>query len=131
MTVSLGPTLLVLGSVQTFCIDPLKEVFGVEEMAAGADGGGAGGGGNWAVLFWLQLSGQKLGKVNHLMSIPRVTMCTSYSLSACLIGSRCIPLFCSFATCGCVGPQFVGLRSNRIIYSFVFVVELITVVHSA
>ena len=45
MTVSLGPTLLVLGSVQTFCIDPLKEVFGVEEMAAGADGGGGGGSG--------------------------------------------------------------------------------------
>jgi len=35
----------VLGSVQTFCIDPLKEVFGVEEMAAGSDGGGGGGGG--------------------------------------------------------------------------------------
>lgn len=27
---SLGPTLLSLGSVQTFCIDPLEEVFGVE-----------------------------------------------------------------------------------------------------
>jgi len=40
----LGPTLLVLGSVQTFCIDPLKEVFGVEEMAAGSDGGGGGSG---------------------------------------------------------------------------------------
>lgn len=34
----------MLGSVQTFCIDPLKEVFGVEEMAAGADGGGGGSG---------------------------------------------------------------------------------------
>jgi len=43
MKVSLGPTLLVLGSVQTFCIDPLKEVFGVEEMAAGAVGGGGRG----------------------------------------------------------------------------------------
>lgn len=36
----------MLGSVQTFCIDPLKEVFGVEEMAAGSDGGGGGGGGS-------------------------------------------------------------------------------------
>lgn len=35
----------MLGSVQTFCIDPLKEVFGVEEMAAGAGWGGGGGGG--------------------------------------------------------------------------------------
>lgn len=34
----------MLGSVQTFCIDPLKEVFGVEEMAAGSDGGGGGSG---------------------------------------------------------------------------------------
>jgi hypothetical protein len=51
MTVSLGPTLLLLGSVQTFCIDPVKEVFGLEEMAAGADAGG--GEGEWVMLFWL------------------------------------------------------------------------------
>jgi hypothetical protein len=50
MIVGLGPTLLVLGSVQTFCIDPLKEVFGVVEMAAGAGGGGE----EWVALFRLQ-----------------------------------------------------------------------------
>jgi hypothetical protein len=47
--VSLGPTLLVLGSVQTFCIDPLKEVFGVEEMAAALMVVV----GEWVALFWL------------------------------------------------------------------------------
>jgi hypothetical protein len=41
----------VLGSVQTFCIDPLKEVFGVEEMAAGSDGAGEGGGGVGGVIL--------------------------------------------------------------------------------
>jgi predicted membrane protein len=31
----------------------------------------------------------------------------------------------------CAGPPFVGFRSNRITYRFVFVVELITALHSA
>lgn len=40
----MGPTLLSLGSVQTFCIDRLKEVLGVEVSAGGGDAGDGGGG---------------------------------------------------------------------------------------
>jgi hypothetical protein len=40
---SLGPTLLSLGSVQTFCIDPLEEVFGVEVRTGAVVAGGMGG----------------------------------------------------------------------------------------
>jgi hypothetical protein len=43
LTVSLGPTLLSLGSVQTFCIDPLEEVFGVEVRTGVTAAGRVGG----------------------------------------------------------------------------------------
>jgi hypothetical protein len=66
MTVTLGPTLLTAGSVQTFCIDRLNEVFGVEVSAGGGDGGGG-----WRYCGCGRL-GHRAAGVNHPVALPGI-----------------------------------------------------------